>query len=180
MMAGRLFAVVGPSGAGKDRLMGGLVAACPEIYRARRTITRPAAESEDFESLRMEDFVSQQRRGEFVLHWQAHGLCYGIRPAELSPLAQGRDVVFNGSRAALPGCLAAFPALRVIEICVSPEVLAERLAARGRETAQDIARRLERAALPLPAGIAALRVMNDTTPEAGIAALIAAVQPVSR
>ena len=113
-MMGRLFAVVGPSGAGKDRLLGGLVAACPEIHRARRTITRPAAQSEDFESLSVEDFARVQGLGEFALHWQAHGLHYGIRPAELSPLAQGRDVVFNGSRAALPGCVAAFPTLPLV------------------------------------------------------------------
>ncbi|MBZ4023132.1 hypothetical protein CKO11_11740 [Rhodobacter sp. TJ_12] len=178
-MTGRLFAVVGPSGAGKDRLISGLIAARPAIYRARRTITRPAAESEDFESLGTLAFLRALARNAFALHWEAHGLHYGIRPAELAPLRQGHDVVFNGSRAALPACLAVFPALKVIEIVVTPEVLAQRLAARGRETPAEIAHRLQRATLPLPADIAAIRVENDTTPEAGIAALIAAVQPES-
>lgn len=179
-MTGRLFAVVGPSGAGKDRLIGGLVAARPEIHRARRTITRPAAESEDFESLDAAQFTRQQAADAFALHWRAHGLHYGIRHAELDALHAGRDVVFNGSRAALPDCLVAFPALQVIEIVVAPAILAERLAARGRESIAEIARRLERAALPLPGGIVPIRVPNDATPEAGIAALLAAVQPSSR
>ncbi|SOC03395.1 phosphonate metabolism protein/1,5-bisphosphokinase (PRPP-forming) PhnN [Rhodobacter maris] len=178
-MRGRLFALVGPSGAGKDRLLAGLTLARPEIHRARRTITRPAAESEDFESLDAAQFEAERAAGGFALDWSAHGLLYGIRPAELARLAAGGDVIFNGSRAALPACLAAFPDLRVIEIWVSPQVLARRLAARGRESRAEIEARLARAALPLPGGITAHRIVNDGPLAAGIAALLAAVQPES-
>lgn len=178
-MSGRLFAIVGPSGAGKDTLIAGLIAARPEIHRARRTITRPPAESEEFESLSAAEFAALRGRGGFALSWLAHGLGYGIRAAELAPLRQGRDVIFNGSRAALPDCLAAYPELQVIEIAVSPEVLQARLAGRGREGADEIAQRLDRAALALPPGLGAQRIRNDGPPEAGIAALIAALQPPS-
>ena len=178
-MSGRLFAVVGPSGAGKDTLIAGLIAARPEIHRARRTITRPPAQSEEFESLSPADFATDLAGGAFALHWQAHGLSYGIRAAELAALHLGRDVIFNGSRQALPHCLAVYPALRVLEIAVAPEVLAARLAARGRESAAEIGARLDRADLALPEGLSVTRIVNDGAAQAAIAALIAAVQPVS-
>ena len=176
----RLVAVVGASGAGKDTLLEGLVAACPEVYRARRTISRPpSANTEDFESVTLAEFDALHREGAFALFWWAHGLGYGIRHCELDPLAEGRTVVFNGSRKALPEAVARYPDLRVVMVSVMPEVLAARLTARGRETAADIARRLERADTELPAGIVGQVVRNDGSPEEGIARLIAAVQPVS-
>lgn len=178
-MRGRLFAIVGPSGVGKDTLIAGAVAGLPGLARARRSITRPPAESEDFESLSEEAFHTALAGGEFALFWPAHGLFYGIRKAEFAPLARGQDVIFNGSRQALAAAKATFADLRVIEITVSSQVLATRLAARGRESEAEIAARLSRAALPLPEGIEAVRIFNDTTPEAGIAALIAALQPES-
>lgn len=178
-MTGRLFAIVGPSGAGKDTLISGLIAARPEIHRARRAITRPAAPSEDFESLSAAEFAALRGSGGFALSWLAHGLGYGIRRAELAPLTEGRDVIFNGSRAALPECLAAFPQLQVIEIAVSPGILQARLQRRGREDAAEIAARLARAGLPLPQGLGAYRILNDGSAAAGIAALIAALQPES-
>lgn len=177
-MTGRLFAIVGASGAGKDTLLAGL-AGQPGLHRARRTISRPAAASEDFESVTPGGFAALQAAGAFAMEWQAHGLSYGIRPAELAPLRSGCDVVFNGSRAALAGIAARYPGLRVIEIAVSPAVLAARLALRGRETTEEIAARLQRADLALPAGLPVCRVLNDGPPAAGIAALMAALQPDS-
>ena len=41
-MTGRLFVVVGASGAGKDTLIAGALAADPRLHWARRVITRPA------------------------------------------------------------------------------------------------------------------------------------------
>ncbi len=173
----QVFAVVGPSGAGKDRLIAGAVARRPDLRLVRRVITRPAAAGgEDFDGVTEADFAARLARGDFALHWQAHGLRYGI-PAD--QVAGPGDVVFNGSRAALPAALAAFPGLRVIAVTAPPEVLAARLAARGREAPADIGARLDRADLALPPGIAARVVVNDGTPEEGIARLLAALQPVS-
>ncbi len=171
-----IFAVVGPSGAGKDTLIAGALRARPDLRLVRRVITRaPEAGGEPFEAVSEADFADRKARGDFALDWQAHGLCYGIPRDQL---AGGGDVIFNGSRAALPQALAAFPDLRVILVTAPDAVLAARLAARGREAAGDIEARLRRAGFALPPGIAARVVVNDGTPEAGTAALLAALQPV--
>jgi ribose 1,5-bisphosphokinase len=176
-MTGRLFAVVGPSGAGKDTLLAGAVAADPALHWARRVITRPETPGgEPYEGVSPDAFAARLAQGEFALHWQAHGLCYGIAHAELAPLVQGRDVLFNGSRAALPAAQAAFPGMMVVRISAPPDMLAARLQARGREGADDIAGRLARAGYDLPADLAVLDICNDDSPATGIARLLAALQ----
>jgi ribose 1,5-bisphosphokinase PhnN len=64
--------------------------------------------------------------------------------------------------------------VRVIEITAPPQFLAERLAARGRETAADIAARLARA-VPLPENAEVETVLNDATPEIGAERFLAAL-----
>lgn len=177
---GHLVALVGPSGSGKDTLLAGLARACPEVHVARRTIARPPSEqTEPFESVARAQFDALRADDALALHWRAHGLDYGIRHRELAPLHEGRVVVFNGSRAALPGIIAFRPDLRVITVEVPPGVLAARLSARGREDAGEIARRLERAGLALHEKFVTGTVCNDGTPEEGVARLIAALGPVS-
>lgn len=177
IFAPRVFAIVGPSGAGKDTLIAGAQKARPDLRLVRRVITRPtAAGGEDFEGVSEAEFLERLESGAFALHWRAHGLCYGIPAAQVT----GPGVVlFNGSRAALPAALAAFPDLRVIVVTAPPEVLAARLAARGREIESDIRARLDRAGFDLPKGIAASIVTNDGTPAEGVSRLLAALQPVS-
>ncbi len=153
-MTGRVFAVVGPSGAGKDTLLAGAVALSPRLHWARRTITRPeAAGGEPFEGVTTAEFEALDAAKVFALQWPAHGLRYGIRSTEFAGLARGLDVLFNGSRAALPVALLRFPGLVVIRITAPSRVLAERLAARGRETSAEIEGRLARGAFVVPAGL---------------------------
>ena len=177
-MKGRVFAVVGPSGVGKDTLLAGAVAASARLHWARRTITRSETfGSEPFVGVTPEVFCQRKGAGDFALHWQAHGLCYGIAKAEFAALDHGSDVLFNGSRAALPAALAQFPGLIVLRISAPSQVLAERLAARGRETAAQIAARLARASYVLPDGLQVIDIANDASPGEGIARLLAALQP---
>ena len=178
-MTGRLFLVVGPSGAGKDTLLAGAKAANPALHWARRVITRPeTAGGEPFEGVSPDTFNERLANGDFALHWGAHGLQYGVPQGELLAMATGRDVLVNGSRAALPAALASFPDLKVIRITAPSSVLADRLAARGRESREDIVARLQRASYDLPEGLPVFDIVNDATPEIGVARLLAALQPV--
>ena len=176
-MTGRLFLVVGPSGAGKDTLLAGATAADPGLLWARRVITRPqAAGGEPFEAADPASFDARLQAGEFALHWEAHGLRYGVPQAELAWLEQGRDVLVKGSRAALMAARVAYPGLVVIRITAPPGLLAERLAARGRESVAEIAARLQRAGDAVPAGVPVIDIANDATPQIGVARLLAALQ----
>jgi ribose 1,5-bisphosphokinase len=168
-----LFAIVGPSGVGKDTLMEAARARDPRVHLVRRVITRPAqAGGEDFESISEADFARRLDAGDFVLHWRAHGLSYGI-PAEVrGMLAAGRPVLFNGSRAALGEAVRAFPELKVIHVTARPEVLRQRLLARGRESAREIEKRLERARVPLPSGPEILELDNSGDLETALGALL--------
>jgi ribose 1,5-bisphosphokinase len=170
----RVFAIVGPSGAGKDTLIAGALAARPDLRAVRRVITRPeTAGGEDFEGVSAQEFVRRVNAGAFALHWQAHGLSYGI-PAQA--LTEG-VVLFNGSRAALAQAAVQFPELVVIVVTAPPEILAQRLVARGRERDSDIAARLARADQDLPQGLTWREVVNDSTPEIGISRLLQALFP---
>lgn len=172
----RIVAVVGPSGAGKDTLMAMAGKACPGIRSARRVITRPAdAGGEDFEAVTEAEFARRIDRGDFALHWRAHGLGYGIPAAQLAGTG---TVLFNASRAVLPQALARFPSLVVLMVTAPAAILAARLADRGREDPSDQALRLERATFSLPPGIPFRQVDNDRSTDEGLVRFLEALQPV--
>ncbi len=179
-MPGRIFAVVGPSGAGKDTLIEAARRARPDLHVVRRVITRPEAQGgEPFEGVTPEVFEARRAAGDFVLDWEAHGLRYGIPISVERAMSEGRDVIFNGSRAMLGAAWEAFPGLTVIHVTASVPVLAERLAARGRETREDIVRRLARASYEIPYGVGVQVVRNDGALDEAVTAFLAALQPES-
>lgn len=178
MTKGRLFIVVGPSGAGKDTLIAGAKVLRPDLHWARRVITRAeVAGGEPFEGVSLVAFQARQAAGDFALHWQAHGLLYGVPFAEIAPRDAGRDVLINGSRGAMAAALAAFPDLTVLRISAPSHILAERLAARGRESKEDILARLARASYELDAEIPVIDIANDASPDVGVARLLTALYP---
>ncbi len=177
-MAGRLFAVVGPSGAGKDTLIAAARLARPGLHVARRVVTRPEeAGGEPFEGVSEAEFARRKAAGAFALDWQAHGLSYGVPIAIDAALAEGRDVLFNGSRAMLGTAWEHYPSLAVVHVTASIPVLAERLAARGREGRAEIVQRLARASYEIPYGIPIRVVENDGPLDQAVAAFLAALQP---
>ena len=181
MSKGPVIAVVGPSGVGKDSVMQALAERDPGLRIQHRVITRPEdAGGEDFTGVTPEVFARMQAEGAFAMSWQAHGLSYGI-PADLYDLREGaRAVLVNLSRAVLGEAQARFGDLIVLSLTAAPEVLAERLAARGREDAADRARRLSRAAAPLPEGLRRVIEVDNSGPlEATVDTVLARLQPES-
>jgi ribose 1,5-bisphosphokinase len=158
-----LLLVVGPSGAGKDTVLSlarAELADDPRFRFVRRVITRPAdAGGEDHEAVSEAEFAKRS----FVLRWQVHGLHYGIPLNIIEDLRRGIVVVANVSRSVVTEVAERFPS-RVIRITAPPAILAQRLAARGREKPEDVANRLARE-IPIPAHVAVDTVVNDRTPQ---------------
>jgi len=161
-MSGRLFTILGPSGSGKDSLLNELRIRAPHIKIVKRYITRPTESGgEDHYYLCPQIFDRYMAEGKFLFTWHAHGLSYGIPISCLDYIRAGQDVVFNGSRAALEEMKLIFPALQVIWISVSIEMLAERLRQRGRESEEQILERLNRKVSKPPQN--AIIINNDGT-----------------
>lgn len=180
MTQGRLIAVVGPSGVGKDSAMAGVQDALPSLHIVRRAITRaPDLGGEDYTPVTVSDFQKMARDGAFAIHWGAHGLFYGI-PADVHDhLGKGTDCIVNFSRKALAEAADLFPRFVVLNITAEPATLAHRLAARGRETEAEIANRLKQAAKPLPDGLNVIHLSNDGPLDETVTRAVAALQPAS-
>ncbi|MCE8009158.1 phosphonate metabolism protein/1,5-bisphosphokinase (PRPP-forming) PhnN [Aestuariivita sp.] len=174
MRWGRIYAVVGASGVGKDTVMAALAKARPELHWVRRVITRPeTAGGEPFEGVSLAAFEARRNAGEFALSWEAHGLHYGIPVTAHVALSEGRDAMFNGSRAMLREAQTAFPGMQVLHITADAAVRAARLAARGRETPDEIARRIARTTPPVPSGLSVTEIDNSCPLERSVAACLA-------
>ncbi|MDD3448000.1 MAG: phosphonate metabolism protein/1,5-bisphosphokinase (PRPP-forming) PhnN [Gammaproteobacteria bacterium] len=170
---GRLFYLMGASGAGKDSLMdyarrrlGGR----GRIHFARRHITRPAASGgEDHVAVGAAEFERRLREGLFAMHWDSHGLRYGVGRELEAWLADGGDVVVNGSRAYLSDARRRFPDLVGVLIEASEAVRRRRLRSRAREDADAVERRIARGAdlcSPLPGPVRVI-VNEGALEEAG-------------
>jgi ribose 1,5-bisphosphokinase len=167
----RLIYTVGLYGAGKDSLLEWLKrdANLPmALHIARRCITRKAqAEGEQHESVDLARFDRLVHEDAFGLYWHANDLHDGVRHEELSPLREERFVVVNGSREYLPTALSRFPNLVLLHITATKETLRARLHARGRETPEAIARRVDRAKFfAIPATVPSIEICNDGALEA--------------
>ena len=179
MTNGHLIAVVGPSGVGKDSVMEGLAAADPLLHLVRRTITRaPELGGEDYEAVSVAAFNEMAAGGQFVVHWGAHDLQYGIPASIQTVLAGGQGCLANFSRSALLAGDAAFDRFCVLNITAKPETLASRLKLRGRESEAQIAKRLAQATKPLPDGLNVMTISNDGALDDTVANALSLLQPV--
>lgn len=161
-----LFYVMGPSGSGKDSLLRALrerLKPADPVIIAHRYITRAADANEASVALTTDEFTRRVDLGCLAMHWQSHGLHYGIGVEIEQWLAQGLKVIVNGSREYLPDAAARYPKLCAVHVRVKPEVLAVRLRNRGRESEEAIARRLARATHPfdVPAGCKLVEIDNS-------------------
>lgn len=174
-MSGRVVAIVGPSGAGKDTLMHMAAVLRPELHLIRRVITRPEdAVGEEFISVDAEEFEQLRSQGKFVLDWQAHGLSYGI-PSQVD--YPGISLV-NLSRSVLTRAAAVYPDFSAIHISATPDVLQSRLAARGRENAEQIATRVTRGAPFDAGGLSVTNIDNSGSLDRALISFLAAIDRI--
>jgi ribose 1,5-bisphosphokinase len=144
---GRLVLVVGPSGAGKDTLLGLARAACADdstIVFVQRVVTREASSAEDNEQITIDAFREACARGAFAIHWEAHGHAYGLPRSIEDDVRAGRTVVANVSRTVIPSLRHAYANVVVVSITAPADVLAARLAMRKRGSDGNITERLAR------------------------------------
>jgi ribose 1,5-bisphosphokinase len=143
----------GPSGVGKDSILAYARArlAGSDILFAHRYVTRPLApDVENFVALTPAEFARRRELGLFAMSWSAHGLHYGVGCEIEVWREHAAAVVVSGSRAHFR--TEAKPDWRPVLVTARPEIIAQRLAQRGREDEAAIAERLARGHEPPPAG----------------------------
>ena len=180
---GILALVVGPSGVGKDTLIAGARRALDADKRfsfVRRLVTRPTdPDLEDHLSLDPAEFAEARAAGRLALAWEAHGLHYGLPISVDTDLALGRVVVANVSRHVVPAAMEKYPACRVIMITAEISLRAERLARRGREDRDQIAARLAREGVGLPAHVSPITIDNSNSIGIGVTAFVMALRALA-
>jgi ribose 1,5-bisphosphokinase len=144
-----LFYVMGASGVGKDSLLdyarARLQPGAPVLF-AHRYITRSQdAGGENHVALSKEEFIIRMQRSCFALQWYSHQTWYGIGIEIDQWMSKGFSVVVNGSRAYLEEVARLYPGLTPVLITADYELLRRRLQERGRESCEQIERRLEAA-----------------------------------
>lgn len=149
-MAGRLFVVSGPAGAGKGTILGRVRSSRPDLALSVSATTRtPRAGEEHGVSYYFMDeaeFKARVDAGEFLEWAVVHGNMYGTLLSEVeSRLKEGSLVVEIDTQGAanvrkmMPSCVTVFIAPPSIE------VLRERLVGRGSETPQSLETRMANA-----------------------------------
>lgn len=177
---GSLVLVVGPSGAGKDTLLDKARATLqydPAIQFVTRMITRPAQSGgEAHREIDETTFDRLVACGDYALGWRAHGLGYLLPKSVDEGIAAGSTLVANGSRRVFQVAANRYQNLVIVNITAPRAVLAERLAARGRESRADIEARLARRVEEPTVKGRIFQIVNDRTVEEGADALISALK----
>jgi ribose 1,5-bisphosphokinase len=150
-MAGALVYIMGPSGAGKDSVLGrarAMLSSDLPVVFAHRYITRPHdIGGENHVALSPAEFALRRAHGLFAFHWQAHGNDYGIGHEIHAWRRAGLTVVVSGSREHFRTMDGVDKDTVPVLITAPAERLQERLLKRGREDAAAAAERLRRSAM---------------------------------
>ena len=172
--------VVGPSGAGKDTVIDlarQALASDERVQFARRIVTREPNRFEDHDSVTPAEFARLETDGKLVMSWTAHGLSYGIHECWHDAVTDGAIVVCNVSRTIIAEAMRRLPKIRVVLVTAPPDVLAQRIASRGRDI--DKTGRLQRRVDIDFDRFADLVVNNTSAPAQGAAPLIALLQELA-
>lgn len=157
-MAPRVFVITGPSGVGKGTLIRELRDRVPGLELSVSATTREPRSGEedgrDYHFLDPEEFARRAEAGDFLEHATFSGNRYGTLRSEVERvLGEGRSVLLEIEVQGARQVRAALGERAVLIFIAppAPEVLSERLAGRGTDSAEAIARRLETAKQELEA-----------------------------
>ena len=147
-MAGDLFVVVAPSGAGKTSLVNAMLAVEQGIHLSVSHTTRTPREGEvegrEYHFVSRGDFEAMIAAGDFLEHAEVYGNYYGTSRRWIeAELASGHDVLLEIDWQGARQVRKLFPG--VVGIFVLPpsiEELRRRLTARGKDAAETIERRM--------------------------------------
>ena len=147
-MAGDLFVVVAPSGAGKTSLVGALLGAERGLRLSVSYTTRAPREGEvdgrEYHFVAREAFESMIAAGDFIEHANVYGNYYGTSRRWIeAELAGDHDVLLEIDWQGARQVRTLFP--NMVGIFILPpslEELRRRLTARGKDSAEVIARRM--------------------------------------
>lgn len=142
-MSKHIVLIAGPSGAGKDTLLNlskDTLKDHKHINFLKRCITRKPDGNEDNTFLTDNEFSDYLAKDMFLTHWEAHENRYGILKKDI---IEGVNII-SVSRTVIKDICQSAENVSVVEITASKDVLFERLSSRGRESGEQIKKRLER------------------------------------
>lgn len=154
-MAAKVFVITGPSGVGKGTLIEELLGRCSTLELSISATTRqPRTGEEDgvhYHFLSPEEFARRRDRNEFLEFAAYSGNHYGTLRSEVEGrLAVGRSVVLEIEVQGAQQVRAAKPdSIQIFIAPPDPDVLRQRLAGRGTDSADAIDKRLETAEIEL-------------------------------
>jgi len=150
--SGLAFVVAGPSGAGKNSVINCVIEAVERLEYSISYTTRPPREGEvdgvDYCFISREEFSRRVETGDFAEHVTYLGDLYGTSRSQIDRMVErGMDVILNidveGARRVRQTGLGDHAVSYVFLVPSSLERLEERLRARGTESDEQIAARLE-------------------------------------
>lgn len=148
MIAGTLFIVAAPSGAGKTTLVGRLLAEDPHVQHSISFTTRAPRAGEqngrEYHFIDVQHFLAMRERGEFAEWAEVHDNFYGTSRVWLEQrMQEGCDMLLEIDWQGAQQIRARLPeAIDVFVLPPSRAALGERLAGRRTDSPEVIARRL--------------------------------------
>lgn len=135
----KVILIVGASGVGKDTLIKSIKNKV-EANFIKRYITREPDSNESNYYVDEEAFESLEEDNYFISTWKAHGNRYGIAATHIK---NGLNII-SISRGAIKDFEDSYDGVTTINITIPKEELYKRLKTRGRESEEEITKRIDR------------------------------------